>query len=294
MVKTTGISPTMSMKIGKLLVVGGLATILSGCSQPENNNYVTTAKHVKIGNIIKNKMTTKNKTKQYANDTPSKQLASSVLSENVVSNLGGQSSLKFNGHGAFIVNNNRTSLNAKVNAAPYAQNQVDNLGRASVGNALLNKTSRQYRNRQETGNGATNWKPAGFKQVLHLEGKYSHAYDRGHLLGYALVGNIRGFDASESNEANIATQTAWENEARESNSTGQNYYEGLVREALDKNKTVRYRVTNLYTGNNIVPSGTHLEAKSKDGSLEFNVFVPNVQNGILIDYRTGNVTVQKR
>lgn len=282
------------MKIGKLLAVGVLATILSGCSQPENNNYVITAKHVKIGNIIKNKMTTKNKTKQHANDTPSKQLASSVLSENVVSNLGGQSSLKFNGHGAFIVNNNRTSLNAEVNAAPYAQNQVDNLGRASVGNALLNKTSRQYRNRQETGNGATNWKPAGFKQVLHLEGKYSHAYDRGHLLGYALVGNIRGFDASESNKANIATQTAWANEARESNSTGQNYYEGLVRKALDKNKTVRYRVTNLYTGNNIVPSGTHLEAKSKDGSLEFNVFVPNVQNGILIDYRTGNVTVQKR
>ena len=255
------------MKIGKLLVVGALATALSGCSQPVNDNYVTTANHTKISKIIKSKLTAKNK--QNVSDTPSKQLASSVLSENVVSNLGGKNSLKFNGHGAFIVNDNHTSLNAKVNAAPYAQNQVDNLGRATVGNALLNKTSRQYRNRQETGNGATNWKPAGFKQILHLSGKYNHAYDRGHLLGYALVGNVRGFDASESNE-------------------------GLVRKALDKNKTVRYRVTNLYTGNNVVPSGTHLEAKSKDGSLEFNVFVPNVQNGILIDYQTGNVTVQKR
>lgn len=280
------------MKIGKLLVVGALATALSGCSQPVNDNYVTTANHTKISKIIKSKLTAKNK--QNVSDTPSKQLASSVLSENVVSNLGGKNSLKFNGHGAFIVNDNHTSLNAKVNAAPYVQNQVDNLGRATVGNALLNKTSRQYRNRQETGNGATNWKPAGFKQILHLSGKYNHAYDRGHLLGYALVGNVRGFDASESNKANIATQTAWANEARESNSTGQNYYEGLVRKALDKNKTVRYRVTNLYTGNNVVPSGTHLEAKSKDGSLEFNVFVPNVQNGILIDYQTGNVTVQKR
>lgn len=219
----------------------------------------------------------------------SEQLADSVMTTNVKQQLG--NNIKYNGHGAFIVNDNKSTLNANVHVAPYATNEVDSMGRPTVGNAFLNKTCRQYKNRQETGNGASDWKPKGFHQLSDLKGGYSHAYDRGHLLGYALVGGIKGFNASESNPKNIATQTAWANEARDKDNTGQNYYEGIVRKALDKGKKVRYQVQDVYDGNNIVPSGAHIQAKSTDGTVDFNVFVPNVQSNIKINYATGYAQV---
>lgn len=95
-------------------------------------------------------------------------------------------------------------------------------------NAIMTKaTARQYRDRDATGSrpkligNQQSW-----HQVHNLSGEYDHAVDRGHLLGYALIGNS-SFDASTSNPKNIAATKRLSNQANDLIHWS-NHYETLV------------------------------------------------------------------
>ena len=58
----------------------------------------------------------------------------------------------------------------------------------------------------------------------------------------------------------------------------------------ETNNHVLYRVTPIFEGNNLLASGTQMEAYSVEDQgkgISFNVYVYNIQEGITIDYKTG-------
>lgn len=271
--------------IAALSIIGGLTTVQG--QQQNNKHYYSRSSTVVKLPVSNSKSTTKDNTINYgsiSDSKPTQSLSTSVVSTNVKKQL--KYNIAYNNNGAFTVNNNKNDLNAKISSAPYVSlAKTDNLGRAGQARAYINKSSAQYQKRNLTGNNKT-IKPVGWNQ-FKIGGRYQYLYNRGHLIGYAIAGNVKGFDASEANKQNIITQTSWSNQASSSNSTGQNYYEKFVRTAIGQGKQVVYRVTPIYDGNNLIASGTQLEAKSRDNSLEFNVFVPNVQPGIKLDLKNG-------
>ena len=65
----------------------------------------------------------------------------------------------------------------------------------------------------------------------------------------------------------------------------------VMRYIRSSGKHVAYRVTPTYAGDDLVAYGVQIEAMSVEDSgkgLSMNVFVYNIQPGVLIDYRTGD------
>ena len=78
---------------------------------------------------------------------------------------------------------------------------------------------------------------------------------------------------------------------RDFNVKGMKQFEDRVYNYLKQNKSnhVMYRVTPYFKGENQLVNGVNIEAYSieDNGVLHFNVYVYNVQDGIVIDYATG-------
>ena len=73
-------------------------------------------------------------------------------------------------------------------------------------------------------------------------------------------------------------------------------FENEVADYVKKTKKhVRYRVTPVFKGNDLVAQGVIMEAMSVEDngkSVKYNVFLPNFQKGVTIDYKTGKYTVK--
>ena len=88
------------------------------------------------------------------------------------------------------------------------------------------------------------------------------------------------------NELNLITCT------RQMNTVGMLDWESMVANYIKKTKNnVLYRVTPKYESDNLLASGVQIEAYSIQDNgkgIKFNIFVKNIQDGIEIDYKTGD------
>lgn len=127
-------------------------------------------------------------------------------------------------------------------------------------------------------------KPSGWHTIKYdiVDGKY--LYNRCHLIGYQLTGE-------NANEKNLITCT------RQMNTKGMLDFENKVADYIKSTSNhVLYRVTPVYKDDNLLATGVIIEAKSVEDNGEgilFNVFVYNIQNGIEIDYKTGESSLKK-
>lgn len=158
--------------------------------------------------------------------------------------------------------------------------ELDSLGRAGVAFANIGKDLMPTKKRGSIGM----IKPTGWHTVKYdnVDGKY--LYNRCHLIGYQLTGE-------NANPKNLITCT------RQMNTKGMLDFENKVANYIkETNNHVLYRVTPVYKDDNLLATGVIIEAKSVEDNgkgILFNVFVYNIQNGIEIDYKTGESSLKQ-
>lgn len=153
--------------------------------------------------------------------------------------------------------------------------ELDSLGRCGTACASIGQDIMPTEARGEIGQ----IRPSGWHTVKYdgIDGNY--LYNRCHLIAYQLSGE-------NANERNLITGT------RNFNAVGMLPFEEMAGNYVRATgHHVLYRVTPMFRGNNLVADGVLMEAWSVEDSgagICFNVFVYNVQPGIVIDYATGS------
>lgn len=176
-----------------------------------------------------------------------------------------------------IINNNEPFFNDSDKSTNSFEkySELDSLGRCGVAYANIGLDLMPTSERESIGM----IKPSGWHTVKYdiINGKY--LYNRCHLIGYQLTGE-------NANEKNLITCT------RQMNAGTMLDFENEVADYIKKtNNHVLYRATPIFEGNNLVASGVLLEGLSVEDNgagIKFNVYLYNVQDGIEIDYSTGD------
>lgn len=178
----------------------------------------------------------------------------------------------YNGNNYVIINNNVPNFSEEdlLFEGEYYSN-LDLLGRCGYAIARITEESMPTEERTSIGM----IKPSGW-HTIRIDDNY--LYNRCHLIGYQLTGE-------NANENNLITCT------RQMNNEGMLPFENEIAQYIkDTDNSVLYRVTPIFEGSNLLAKGVQIEAKSiEDDTINFNVFVYNVFDGIELNYADGTI-----
>lgn len=186
----------------------------------------------------------------------------------------------YSGSASVTIDGNEPGFTAdEVVSTSYERyGELDGLGRCSAAMACIGTDLMPTGDRGDIGA----IKPTGWVQNKYpgiVNSKPPYLYNRCHLIGYQLTGE-------NANERNLITGT------RYLNIDGMLPYENEVANYLHATGNhVMYRVTPVFTGDNLLCDGVEMEAYSveDDGKgICFHVFCYNVQPGVNIDYTDGS------
>lgn len=182
-------------------------------------------------------------------------------------------------------NNIPTFTNAELEQVePYFSfSDLDHLGRVGVADALLDEELMPPEQYQR--GGLSHVTPTGWNQNTRgdrvsemVSGGW--LYNRSHLIGHQMAGSDT--DVAE----NLMTGSRQFN-------VNMIPFENFVANTVEQGIQVRYRVTPVFDGDNLLSHGVIMEGFSLDevgdlgDTLTFNIFVPNEQDGITFDYSDG-------
>lgn len=219
-----------------------------------------------IQNLDKKIVALRKKLKKYSKSTAVESTSAAKLS-----------SLNYSGVNIITVNNNEPDFSksdlSTDNGAWQQYGNLDNLNRVTAANALLNKSLMPTAKRE-----ALHVDPTGWHNKRITSG---WLYNRCHLIGYQLTGQ-------NNNIKNLMTGTA------QLNDPDMLRYEDQVANYIKESSSnyVRYRVTPIFRGNELLARGVQMEAQSVNSdAVQFNVYIFNVQEGMDLNYSDGTSKV---
>lgn len=183
----------------------------------------------------------------------------------------------YSGEAYVILNENQPEFNFETLSTESYEyySELDALGRCGTVYACIGTDLMPTEERTSIGH----VKPSGWHTIKYDIISDKYLYNRCHLIGFQLTGE-------NANEKNLITGT------RQMNVEGMQPFETDVAKYIkETGYHVMYRVTPIFDGNNLVANGVQMEGYSIEDNGEgicFNVFVYNVQDGITIDYATGD------